>query len=125
MACAPVLTLTFPLEQAKTFDVQQGDRRRSSVEGLRPRSPASGQRRLSVEGLDLDQQRRPSVQGMRARLISLGDDDDSSRIEVQIEKGEDPRFQHQEQQVELLEDELNEMDERFEKQEERLNLLQV
>ena len=62
---------------------------------------------------------------MRARLISLGDDGDSSRIEVQIEKGEDPRFQHQEQQVELLEDELNEMDERFEKQEERLNLLQV
>lgn len=62
---------------------------------------------------------------MRARLISLGGDGDETNIEVQIVKGQSPRFQQQEQQIELLEKELDQMDERFEKQEERLNLLQV
>ena len=69
--------------------------------------------------------RRPSVEGMRARLVSLGDDGDESNIEVQIVKGQCPQLQQHEQQIELLEYELDEMDERFEKQEERLNILQV
>ena len=62
---------------------------------------------------------------MRARLVSLGGDGDEANIEVQIVKGQSPRLQQHEQQIELLEKELDQMDERFEKQEERLNLLQV
>ena len=40
-------------------------------------------------------------------------------------KGQCPQLQQHEQQIELLEHELDEMHERFEKQEERLNILQV
>lgn len=86
------------------------------------------QRRPSLElrsHASPEDRRRPSVEGMRARLISLGGDGDETNIEVQIVKGQSPRFQQQEQQIELLEKELDQMDERFEKQEERLNLLQV
>jgi len=62
---------------------------------------------------------------MRARLVSLGGDGDEANIEVQIVKGPSPRLKQHQQQIELLEKELDQMDERFEKQEERLNLLQV
>ena len=107
----------------------QGMQRRLSVEGLRSRSSPESGRRLSVEGprsrASLQGGRRPSVEGMRARLVSLGDDGDEANIEVQIVKGQCPRFQQHEQQIELLEHELDEMDERFEKQEGRLNILQV
>lgn len=128
------------VEQAK---VLQGMQRRPSleeghnlsVEGLPSpslSSPAGG-RRLSLEGLRSRSPsvaagsggRRPSVEGLRARLVSLGDDGDESQIEVQIEKGQSPRFQQQEQQVEYLQNELEEMDEQFETQEERLNVLQA
>ena len=107
----------------------QGMQRRLSVEGLRSRSSPESGRRLSVEGprsrASPQGGRRPSVEGMRARLVSLGDDGDEANIEVQIVKGQSPRFQQHEQQIELLENELDEMDERFEKQEGRLNILQV
>ena len=122
----PVLTLTLTFEQAKTL---QGMERHPSVEGLRSRSSPEGWRLPSVEGLRSRASpqggRRPSVEGMRARLVSLGDDGDEANIEVQIVKGQSPRLQQHEQQIELLENELDEMDERFEKQEGRLNLLQV
>ena len=107
----------------------EGMQRRPSIEGLRSRASLEGGRRLSVEGLreraSPQGGRCPSVEGMRARLVSLGDDGDEANIEVQIVKGQSPRFQQHEQQIALLENELDEMDERFEKQEERLNLLQV
>ena len=125
-ASVPVLTLTLTLEQAKTW---QGVQRRPSVEGLRSRSSPEGWRLPSVEGLrsraSPQGRRRPSVEGMRARLVSLGDDGGEANIEVQIVKGQSPQLQQHEQQIELLENELDEMDERFEKQEERLNILQV
>ena len=121
-----MLTLTLTLEQAKTWQAMQ---RRPSTEGLRSRSSPEGWRLPSVEGLrsraSPQGRRRPSVEGMRARLVSLGDDGDEANIEVQIVKGQSPQLQQHEQQIELLEHELDEMDERFEKQEGRLNILQV